>query len=95
MAIRQVYFDHNATTPLHPEVIATLTDAMQEFGNPSSMHAFGRAARQRVETARELVASFMGCGIVAQSQVASPEHLAVAPDLCQCLSATLAPRRTE
>lgn len=60
MAMRQVYLDHNATTPLHPEVIATLTDALREFGNPSSMHAFGRAARQRVETAREQVASFIG-----------------------------------
>jgi len=59
MGIRQVYLDHNATTPLHPEVVKTLTEALREFGNPSSMHAFGRAARQRIETAREQVASFM------------------------------------
>jgi len=57
---RQVYLDHNATTPLHPAVAETLTDALREFGNPSSMHSYGRAARRRIETARELVASFMG-----------------------------------
>ncbi|HOV73055.1 MAG TPA: IscS subfamily cysteine desulfurase [Candidatus Hydrogenedentes bacterium] len=57
---KQVYLDHNATTPLHPAVVETLKDALKEFGNPSSMHSYGRAARQRIESAREQVASFMG-----------------------------------
>ena len=39
-----IYLDHNATTPIHPEVQKTLVEAMDNFGNPSSMHASGRTA---------------------------------------------------
>lgn len=60
MTQRQVYLDHNSTTPLHPEVAAALTEAMTIFGNPSSMHAFGRQAKGMVNEARERVASFIG-----------------------------------
>ncbi|HIJ72897.1 MAG TPA: cysteine desulfurase [Candidatus Hydrogenedentes bacterium] len=60
MEQRQVYMDHNATTPLHPAVKAALTDAMEAFGNPSSLHALGRTAREQVEDAREKTASFLG-----------------------------------
>ena len=60
MAVRQVYFDHNATTPLHPEVAQAMREAMDLFGNPSSLHSYGRTARQSVEEAREKVASFLG-----------------------------------
>ncbi len=60
MEQRQVYLDNNATTPLHPEVVRTLTETMACFGNPSSMHGFGREARGLVEEARSNVASFIG-----------------------------------
>jgi len=60
MARKQIYLDHNATTPLHPEVKKEITKAMDVFGNPSSLHAFGRKARHLVEEAREKVASFIG-----------------------------------
>ncbi len=60
MSHRDVYLDNNATTPLHPEVKETLAEAMDCFGNPSSMHAYGRKARGYVEEARERVATFMG-----------------------------------
>ena len=60
MEHRTVYFDNNATTPLHPEVKKALVEGLEIFGNPSSMHAFGREARERVEDAREKVASFIG-----------------------------------
>ncbi len=60
MGMRKVYFDNNATTPLHPEVKKELVAAMEMFGNPSSMHAFGREARANVEDARRRVAGFMG-----------------------------------
>jgi cysteine desulfurase len=60
MAERRVYMDHNATTPLHPEVKKTLVQAMEAFGNPSSMHSFGREARALVENARETISSFIG-----------------------------------
>lgn len=57
---RKVYLDHNATTPLHPEVKKALVTALEVFGNPSSLHQFGRQARALVEASRETVASFIG-----------------------------------
>jgi len=60
MADMKVYFDNNATTPLHPEVKKEMIAAMEMFGNPSSMHAFGREARANVEDARRKVAHFIG-----------------------------------
>ncbi|MEW5814075.1 MAG: aminotransferase class V-fold PLP-dependent enzyme [Spirochaetota bacterium] len=54
-----IYMDHNATTPLHPEVKKALVENFDTFGNPSSMHEHGRIARQKVEQAREIIASFI------------------------------------
>jgi cysteine desulfurase len=60
MADMKVYFDHNATTPIHPEVKKEMIAAMEMFGNPSSMHAWGREARANVEDSRRKVADFIG-----------------------------------
>jgi cysteine desulfurase len=60
MENRIVYFDNNATTPLHPGVKEALIEGLEIFGNPSSMHGFGRKAREKIEEAREKVASFIG-----------------------------------
>ena len=60
MVLRRVYMDNNATTPLHPEVKEELVKAMEVFGNPSSMHQFGQAAKVMMREARESVASFIG-----------------------------------
>jgi len=60
MEHRNVYFDNNATTPLHPGVKEALIEGLEIFGNPSSMHGFGREARERIEEARAKVASFIG-----------------------------------
>ena len=57
---KPIYLDNNATTPLHPLVKEALIEAMGVFGNPSSLHALGRLANQRVEQARERVAEFVG-----------------------------------
>ncbi len=58
---RRVYLDHNASTPVHPEVLAEMLPYFSEvFGNPSSVHAFGRAAREAVDRARERIAAFLG-----------------------------------
>lgn len=52
------YFDHNSTTPLAPEVAATLSSALREvYGNPSSTHRAGQLARQRLEQARRTLAA--------------------------------------
>ncbi|MCK5152894.1 MAG: IscS subfamily cysteine desulfurase [Spirochaetales bacterium] len=53
---RIIYLDNNATTPLHPEVIKELTNSFNIYGNPSSMHFFGREAISKVEWARKQVA---------------------------------------
>mgnify|MGYP001566123906 CR=1 FL=1 len=59
----RVYLDHNATTPLHPEVLAAMTPFLTErFGNPSSLHAWGQEARQALEQARTTVARALGSG---------------------------------
>ena len=57
----RIYLDHNATTPVHPEVLKIMLPYYTEFfGNPSSVHAFGREARVAVEGAREVVADALG-----------------------------------
>jgi cysteine desulfurase len=57
----RVYLDHNATTPLRPEVVAAMGEALRSnYGNPSSTHAEGAAARAAVERARGEVAALLG-----------------------------------
>jgi len=57
---RRVYLDHNASTPVHPEVLAEMLPYFSEvYGNPSSIHGFGRAAREGLDLARERVAKFL------------------------------------
>ena len=59
---RQVYLDHNATTPLDPEVLeAMLPFLREEYGNPSSIHSRGGEAKDAVEAARRKVAQALGC----------------------------------
>ncbi|MGA0594911.1 cysteine desulfurase family protein [Enterovirga sp. CN4-39] len=60
MAPVRTYLDHNATSPIRPEVLAAVTDALSCLGNPSSVHAEGRAARELVERARAQVAALVG-----------------------------------
>jgi cysteine desulfurase len=57
---RRVYLDHNASTPVHPEVLAEMLPFFSDvFGNPSSIHGFGRDAREGLDLARERVAKFL------------------------------------
>jgi cysteine desulfurase len=55
-----VYLDYNATAPIRPEALAAAGEAMVLGGNPSSVHAAGRAARALIEAAREQVAALIG-----------------------------------
>ncbi len=57
----RVYLDWNATAPLRPEARAAMAAALDVVGNPSSIHAEGRAARAIVERARAQVAAATGC----------------------------------
>lgn len=58
----RIYLDHAASTPMHPEVAQTMMDIMTgQFGNASSVHAFGRDAKRIVSGARDAVAASLGC----------------------------------
>jgi len=60
--VKPVYLDHNATTPVRPEVVeAMLPMFREEFGNPSSVHACGGGPRKLREEARSRVAALLGC----------------------------------
>src|SRR3989441_11518735 len=61
VAMQRVYLDHNATTPVEPEVLdAMLPYLSAEYGNAASIHTFGQKARAAVEQARESVAALLG-----------------------------------
>lgn len=58
--VRRVYLDNAATSPPHPEAVKTMNFFLLErFGNPSSLHAFGREAREGVESTRRTVAALI------------------------------------
>ncbi len=60
--MRTVYLDHNATTPVHPEVFeATKPYFIERFGNASSIHQSGREAKAGLEEARQTIADLLGC----------------------------------
>ena len=79
--MRKVYLDHNATTPVHPEVREAVAPFMSElFGNPSSIHWAGRDVRKSVEDARQEIAAFFGCQpleIVFASSGTESDNLAI------------------
>jgi len=81
MPRRQVYLDHAATTPVHPDVLQEMHKVLEKhFGNPSSLHFYGRAAKQHLEVARERVARLLGAGqqeVVFTSGGTEADNLAV------------------
>ena len=56
-----VYLDHAASTPMYAEAVASMTAQLTRLGNPSSLHAHGRAARRVVEESRETIARALSC----------------------------------
>jgi cysteine desulfurase len=62
--MKRIYFDNAATTPIEPEVVELMAQALREnFGNPSSIYAEGRTARAAIEQARKQVAHCLGASI--------------------------------
>ncbi|MBI2968412.1 MAG: cysteine desulfurase [Bacteroidetes bacterium] len=56
----KIYFDNAATTPLHPEVVEAMLPWMREnFGNPSSIHSFGRTTKSLIEQTRKKIADYL------------------------------------
>ena len=61
---QRIYLDHAATTPLHPQVIHLMHEAMlSNYGNPSSIHSEGRTSRALIEKARKSMANHFNCSI--------------------------------
>ena len=59
--MQRIYFDHNATTPVHPVAADTMAASLrEEFGNPSSVHHFGQRAKAAIDNARSAVAALIG-----------------------------------
>lgn len=84
MTANRVYLDWNATTPLRPEAKAAMTAALEVVGNPSSVHAEGRAARGLLEQARAQVAAAVGAAprdVVFTSGGTEANALALTPGL--------------
>src|SRR3954452_18567678 len=80
----RVYLDWNATTPLRPEARAAMAAAWDLSGNPSSVHAEGRASRRLVEDARAVIAEAVGAearNVVFTSGGTEANSLALTPGL--------------
>jgi cysteine desulfurase len=80
MARTETYLDWNATAPLRPEAAVAMAVSLARCGNPSSVHRWGRAARQTVEQARSAVAAFLDAppeGVVFVSGGTEANHLAL------------------
>ncbi len=91
-AMNRVYLDHNATTPVEPDVLdAMLPYLSGEFGNAASIHTFGQRARGAVETAREQVAALIGARpqeIVFTSGGTEADNQAIFGVVQACIGAT-------
>ena len=77
---RSTYLDWNATAPVRPEAAAAIADVLTRCGNPSSVHRFGRTARQLVEGARREVAALVNVAadaVVFTSGGTEANHLAL------------------
>lgn len=62
--LERIYMDHAATSPVHPAVIDKMTTVMSEtFGNPSSIHYYGRESRRYLDEAREVIAASIGANV--------------------------------
>ncbi len=76
-----LYFDHAATTPLHPDVAQTMSMALTEvFGNPSSIHQLGRQSRKLVDEARTVIAKSLNANdkdIIFTSGGTEADNLAI------------------
>jgi cysteine desulfurase len=80
MARTETYLDWNATTPLRPEAAAAMSAILARCGNPSSVHRWGRAARQGIEHARSAVGALLHApaeGVVFVSGGTEANHLAL------------------
>jgi cysteine desulfurase len=94
MKDRPVYMDYNATTPIHSEVKKAMIEALDLFGNASSMHSAGRTAHEAIERARASVARLIGAqpeeiiftGGGSESNNTVLNMIGCGSDSCACVS---------
>ncbi len=81
MTTKHIYLDYAASSPVKPDVLKSMLPYLKDnFGNPSSIHWFGRKARQAVENARKQVARFLNCSpeeIIFTSGGTEADNLAI------------------
>lgn len=82
MTEKRIYLDYSATTPVRPEVHQAMAPYFEaEFGNPSSMHSYGRAARVAIETSRRRILQLLGApagsGLVFTGSGSEADNLAI------------------
>ncbi|MEG0381136.1 MAG: cysteine desulfurase family protein, partial [Kurthia sp.] len=79
--MNDIYLDHAATSPMHPEVIQVMTDTMsQVYGNPSSIYGIGRESRKYLDDARAVISKSIGAKaseIVFTSGGSEADNLAI------------------
>ena len=77
----KIYLDYAATTPIDRKVLRAIMPYLKkDFGNPSSIHAFGQKAMSAVDRARQIVADFLGCGpaeIIFTGSATEADNLAI------------------
>jgi cysteine desulfurase len=81
MTKRNIYLDHGATTPVHPQVLESMLPYWTEYyGNPSSSHSFGRQAESALRSARETIANLLNASpeeIVFTANGSASDNLAI------------------
>jgi len=83
--VKSIYLDHAATTPLHPEVKEVIILALEDFQNPSSLHALGKQAREAYEKHKKNIAAHFGTSseyTVITSSGSESDNLAIR-GICQ------------
>jgi cysteine desulfurase len=84
MPMKRVYLDHNATSTLRPAARAAMMDSLSTVGNASSVHQEGRAARARLERARQQVAALFGAdprSVIFTSGATEANTQALSPEM--------------
>jgi len=82
--MNRIYLDHNATSPLRPAAREAMTGVLTETGNASSVHREGRAARSRIERARQRIAAVVGAdaeAVIFTSGATEAITLALSPEI--------------
>lgn len=89
--MKPIYLDHAASTPVHPEVAAVMYHMLlNEYGNASSVHQFGRSAKRIINGARDRIAGFWAVPLRSGCSQAAARRVIISP--CSAQPMLLLPR---